>query len=141
MGKDSQMSIYARHYPCETCGQRYLHPISLKLHRKAHEGLTTCQLCGRTLSMVASLRAHLRTVHALSVEEVHRLVPTLPRMVRYSCDQCDRSYKYKESLYAHRKQHQGLTICTLCHKTFATVGQLNRHVRIKHTELVAAAAF
>jgi len=51
---------------------------------------------------------------------------------RFRCDQCDRSYKYPESLNAHKKKHLGLTVCFVCRKNLGTVGELNRHVKKYH---------
>ena len=60
---------------CKDCGRVYKHSNSLALHRKVHEGLTTCSICGSVTNRVADLRAHLRSVHKLTREEIKILVP------------------------------------------------------------------
>ncbi|XP_037094579.1 zinc finger protein 234-like, partial [Pollicipes pollicipes] len=32
---------------CDVCGRKYFHVSSLALHKKVHEGLTTCVICGK----------------------------------------------------------------------------------------------
>ncbi|XP_037083922.1 zinc finger protein 77-like [Pollicipes pollicipes] len=133
----------ARHV-CETCGSVYRHPTSLKLHRKAHEGRTTCPVCGRTLSVVASLRAHMQSVHGMSEEHVRRLVPGAARH-RYSAPArpsaariADRSsdahgvYKFRSSLTNHRRSHEGLTRCPRCGAVSSNVHNLRMHLRVVH---------
>ena len=60
---------------CKDCGRVFKRGDSLVLHRKVHEGLTTCSICGSVSSRVAHLRAHLRIVHKLTREEIMMLVP------------------------------------------------------------------
>lgn len=47
------------------------------MHRKMHEGKTTCPLCMRVYSKVSNLRHHMRVGHHLTQMEVHAMVPTL----------------------------------------------------------------
>ena len=51
---------------CGTCGRVYSHLSSLLLHKKLHEGRTTCSLCGSVYGRVSILRNHLQRVHNLS---------------------------------------------------------------------------
>ncbi|XP_043199694.1 protein bric-a-brac 2-like isoform X3 [Amphibalanus amphitrite] len=62
--------------PCPDCGRIYKHSGSLMLHRKVHQGLTTCPICGSVNNRVADLRSHMRTVHKLTREEVKAMVPS-----------------------------------------------------------------
>ena len=64
---------------CKDCGRVYKLRHSLVLHRKAHEGLTTCSICSNVFNRVPDLRTHLRTVHKLTKEEVKMLVPVTRR--------------------------------------------------------------
>ncbi|KAF0288325.1 Zinc finger protein 596 [Amphibalanus amphitrite] len=64
-------------YICVVCGKRYRHQMSLTLHRKVHEGLTICPLCGTVSSKVSHLRRHLENVHRLEQEQIYRLVPSV----------------------------------------------------------------
>ncbi|XP_043226462.1 longitudinals lacking protein, isoforms H/M/V-like isoform X5 [Amphibalanus amphitrite] len=64
-------------YVCVVCGKRYRHQMSLTLHRKVHEGLTICPLCGTVSSKVSHLRRHLENVHRLEQEQIYRLVPSV----------------------------------------------------------------
>ncbi|XP_037083124.1 protein tramtrack, beta isoform-like [Pollicipes pollicipes] len=60
-------------YPCDVCGKVYRHTTSLAHHRKLHQGLTTCRICGTSASNVYNLRQHLKKIHGASVEHVRRL--------------------------------------------------------------------
>ena len=51
--------------------------MSLTLHRKVHEGLTTCSVCGAVCSKVAHLRRHLETVHRMPPQRVRQLAPNV----------------------------------------------------------------
>ncbi|XP_037094580.1 zinc finger protein 181-like [Pollicipes pollicipes] len=64
---------------CNVCGKIYKHRESLNHHKKKHEGLTTCYMCGKVCCIVAELRRHLELVHGLTQEEVRRIVPTKPK--------------------------------------------------------------
>lgn len=66
-------------YECNVCGKLYKHRDSLLHHRKKHEGLTTCQLCGKVCCIVAELRRHLIVAHSLSPQDIRRLVPSQRR--------------------------------------------------------------
>ncbi|KAF0288526.1 Broad-complex core protein isoform 6 [Amphibalanus amphitrite] len=60
---------------CDVCGRIYHHISSLALHRKVHQGLTRCPVCGKVSSKVANLRRHLERSHRMSAEDIGRIVP------------------------------------------------------------------
>ena len=68
-----------RPFTCSVCGAGYRSSLSLKQHRHLHLGHTVCPVCGRTLSVVARLRDHLRHVHGWDPALVRQVVPTAPR--------------------------------------------------------------
>ena len=78
----SLASLPAGSFVCDVCGRGYAHAVSLGLHKKVHQGLTTCALCGKVLNKVADLREHLRMVHKLDKEQVMLIVPS-KRLPRY----------------------------------------------------------
>ena len=61
---------------CADCGRVYKHSGSLILHRKVHQGLTTCCICGSVTNRVADLRAHLCNVHKFTKAEAKTMVPS-----------------------------------------------------------------
>ncbi|XP_037072218.1 zinc finger protein 586-like [Pollicipes pollicipes] len=132
---------YEKAHACDICGRTYAHRVSMTLHRKVHEGVTRCTLCGRVCSKVAHLRTHLHRVHKLSGPEVRRLVPTRPRSVPYQddimfggsvCSVCGRRFQHELSLLHHMKIHQGLTVCLLCGRVNNRVADLRKHLRLVH---------
>ncbi|XP_037094800.1 myeloid zinc finger 1-like [Pollicipes pollicipes] len=70
------LQIVPDRFSCATCGQVYRTPGSLSNHQDKHRGLTSCPLCGKVVSIVPSLRKHLRNVHQLSPDQILRLVPS-----------------------------------------------------------------
>ena len=54
---------------------------------KVHQGLTTCRICGKVLSIVAHLRSHMVQVHKLGPEQVRQLVPTAAKGRPYTEEQ------------------------------------------------------
>ncbi|XP_037083919.1 zinc finger protein 83-like [Pollicipes pollicipes] len=124
---------------CDVCGRKYFHVSSLALHKKVHEGLTTCVICGKVSSKVANLRRHLENSHKLSQEEIRRLVPSaglsaVPEgeRCRYQCDLCGHVYRRRDSLTDHRLHHLGRTACHVCGAVYSTVRSLRRHLRDVH---------
>ncbi|XP_043209401.1 zinc finger protein 616-like [Amphibalanus amphitrite] len=124
-------------YVCVVCGKRYRHQMSLTLHRKVHEGLTICPLCG-TVSSKVHLRRHLENVHRLEQEQIYRLVPSrLSPLVAGSgadfvCTLCGQRYRSHRSLMSHTKLHQGLTVCHLCGKVSNNRPDLRKHLTMVH---------
>ncbi|XP_037083917.1 zinc finger protein 792-like [Pollicipes pollicipes] len=127
MGKAYESWIHSA-FACDVCGRFYAHAVSLGLHKKVHEGLTTCALCGKVLNKVADLRAHLRQVHRLSKDDVKKIVPHRPLF----CDVCGRKYFHVSSLALHKKVHEGLTTCVICGKVSSKVANLRRHLENSH---------
>ena len=72
--------------------------MSLTLHRKVHEGLTTCPLCGTVSSKVAHLRRHLEAVHRLLPDQIHQLVPIrrTPRLVPSDATEAETGFQQAE---------------------------------------------
>ncbi|KAF0303253.1 Broad-complex core protein isoforms 1/2/3/4/5 [Amphibalanus amphitrite] len=141
-------------YVCVVCGKRYRHQMSLTLHRKVHEGLTICPLCGTVSSKVSHLRRHLENVHRLEQEQIYRLVPSvrarsLPQALagvdtghgdgeiagtgaEFFCTLCGQRYRSHRSLMSHTKLHQGLTVCHLCGKVSNNRPDLRKHLSMMH---------
>ncbi|XP_037094517.1 zinc finger protein 646-like [Pollicipes pollicipes] len=131
MGKVYESWIHSA-FACDVCGRFYAHAVSLGLHKKVHEGLTTCALCGKVLNKVADLRAHLRQVHRLSKDDVKKIVPHQGERCRYQCDLCGHVYRRRDSLTDHRLHHLGRTACHVCGAVYSTVRSLRRHLRDVH---------
>ncbi|KAF0290672.1 Broad-complex core protein isoform 6 [Amphibalanus amphitrite] len=51
---------------------------------------------------------------------------------QHPCDICGKVYKYRISLLAHRKHHEGRTSCFVCGHTSSTVQNLRQHLRFVH---------
>ena len=59
---------------CAVCGRSFRSESSWYQHRRTHQGLTQCPVCGRRLSRVFDLRRHLVTTHAMQREQADAAV-------------------------------------------------------------------
>lgn len=58
-----------------------------------------------------------------------------PESYRYECDQCDRTYQRRTSLYTHKKFECGkepLFPCGYCEYRTTRKGTLKRHLKYRH---------
>jgi hypothetical protein len=49
--------------PCDVCGKSFGSMKSLRYHYAVHTGRTECALCGKIMSRVSHLKAHMINVH------------------------------------------------------------------------------
>ena len=56
---------------------------------------------------------------------------------KFNCDQCDKTFASRGSLYYHRKfGHQGFRyVCDHCDKQFTMQDNLKRHIESKHVKV------
>ncbi|KAF0288542.1 Zinc finger protein 83 [Amphibalanus amphitrite] len=120
-------------FTCETCGRVYSRLLSLEHHRKVHEGLTKCPICGVIASRVGHLRRHIQMVHRLPAEQVYTLVPSkFSRSRSLECNECGSVYSHLSSLLLHKKKHAGFTTCMLCGRVYGRVTILRNHLMKAH---------
>lgn len=59
-----------------------------------------------------------------------------PHIQSWSCSQCQKRYKEKESYITHMSEQHGKELkkfpCTLCEGSFSSSSSLRRHIRVKH---------
>lgn len=71
----------------------------------------------------------------ITLDDNEETAETLSLQPRHYCDACNRSYKNKGHLTAHKNFECGkppLFECPLCHKRFTQPQSLNRHIKEMH---------
>ncbi len=133
--------------PCNFCPKKFVTKRDLSQHlNSAHFGIAyPCDICGISVTSVASLKLHINNIH-------HRLKPHKcphclksfglksslinhinilhkPQNQEYKCNTCSKVYLKKGSLYAHQIRHgEKKYKCSICSKAFYTKHQQQSHL-------------
>ncbi|XP_061193208.1 zinc finger protein 728-like [Saccostrea echinata] len=106
-----------KQHKCDLCEQAYVHPSSLRLHKRLHSKMETfaCDKCPKTFKLKGFLKKH---------QNVHE-------PARFQCDVCGRKLKSKPKLIEHKRLHSGEKpfLCEICGKGFHS-----RMARIFHVD-------
>ena len=110
---------------CDKMIDKYQIKIHLQQHLDCDSGKYKCDKCDVKCSSRSGLRKHLLT---------HEVTEKL-----FNCDQCNKTYKAKHSLYLHVKyihkgSEKGKWICKVCDKEFAQSGTLTIHEKTHNGE-------
>ncbi|XP_011176908.1 transcription factor grauzone [Zeugodacus cucurbitae] len=107
---------------CTVCNQWLAHKSTLISHMKRHavaDSVYACQLCEQQFGSLVALQAHKRLSHGIERQQhacnvCARKYKTTRRLREhmtthtgnqlYSCNYCDKHFKYSSTLYAHRKR-------------------------------------
>ena len=112
-----------KQYLCETCGQHFLHPSSLRAHKAsqhAGESPFKCNFCDIEFSSLNHVRDHIKK---------HILPESLKK---YKCDDCGQAFVHSSNLSRHRLTHSGTKnhICEVCGKGFHQKSNLRSHMEV-----------
>ncbi|XP_058242715.1 gastrula zinc finger protein XlCGF7.1-like [Hemibagrus wyckioides] len=121
---------HKRHFPkskkylCNLCGMEYTRKRNLDTHIRIHTGETpyTCKVCGKGFRRSDWLSKHMKShKDKKSPDGTEK---------RFACDQCDRTYVYRDSLHQHRRKHMGEKPfpCAICPLRFYNNASLRKHL-------------
>lgn len=113
-------------YTCEICNKQFRHEESLRVHKSVHkEGGSgnICTVCEKDCKTPHYLQLHMTTKHEAP---------------KFTCQQCDRSFKWKQSFRKHMATHHDDSClkfkCSLCPRHFMTSSELRLHQVVHSTE-------
>ena len=139
-------------YYCKLCNKQFSTHYSLKRHELAHTGVRPylCSKCNRSFTQKGHLTSHLRlhytgelpfkcnkcSMNFSSNMMLARHVTTdhedTNEIGKFKCNLCDRSFKVKSELIAHKREHKNYPYsCETCGRGFKWLDSLNGH-RILH---------
>ena len=103
--------------PCDTCGNIYKHPESLRRHMANHIK-DTCDVCGYMNSRKKVVE-HKKQEH------------TPEHLKPYQCNVCQKGFAKRSNWISHQNVHTGAKpyACPYCSQAFANEGTLGGHVR------------
>ncbi|XP_044738945.1 zinc finger protein 184-like [Chrysoperla carnea] len=107
-------------FQCDKCNIKFETSENLHAHKITHnEKSYLCNHCGKELSSLIGLKAHIRT-HTGEKP--------------YKCNICEKSFSSDSVLIVHTRTHLGERPykCTICEKSFSQIATLNRH-KLIHT--------
>ena len=113
-----------RPHACTMCTKRFKSLTLLDLHWATHTGERRfpCAICGRRFTQKSAVRMHEVTQHTEDGGRCHE------------CELCGQRFSKRSIRDAHVRRHKGEKphACSLCHWSFAFVGDLRNHMVKKH---------
>ncbi|XP_045125063.1 uncharacterized protein LOC123512655 isoform X2 [Portunus trituberculatus] len=113
-------------YTCNICNKQFRHEESLRVHKSVHkEGGSgnVCNVCEKDCKTPHYLQLHMSTKHEVA---------------KFMCEQCNRSFKWKQSYRKHMAIHHGDGYlkfkCNFCPRYFMTTSELRLHQVVHSTE-------
>lgn len=138
--------------PCDICGRLFKSNYHVKVHKKSHsdEKSFKCEECDLSFKTKAGVRYHRNNVHVIiPLFQCELCAQTFPvkggyekhlkavhQGVKYSCDVCDKAYRYNNDLQIHKKVHNPdyvSPVCQYCDKVLPTEQAKQKHIYRKHS--------
>ncbi|XP_045525621.1 zinc finger protein 431-like isoform X2 [Pieris brassicae] len=130
---------------CTICKCTFNSSISFKYHTDRHKKRYQCTVCNIRFLYRRDVIKHFNFVHCHGVENItyengthERLEapPDIDKQDLFSCDVCEKSFRWKASLRKHMEGHRIASgqkrkpYCEPCKIHFATTANLKKHVRM-----------
>nr|XP_040237108.2 zinc finger protein 1 homolog [Anopheles coluzzii] len=146
-------------YACNLCPRRFAQKHNLAIHLRTHTGERPyqCEICSKQFSALGNFQAH-KKIHTnerdhvcpscnkgfITSGDLTRHMISHSGIKNYHCDICAKSFSRNRDMMAHkRKMHleecgNECYKCHECHKVFATLNNLNVHMRVHAQEVNVA---
>ncbi|KAL1460857.1 hypothetical protein WDU94_012796 [Cyamophila willieti] len=126
-GNDRKGKSSPPSFQCPHCDKVYSKYGSLYMHMRNHDKTrvpTVCTVCGKS---VINMKLHMNQVHEQPDRRPHM------------CDICGASFKKSSGLSTHRPIHTGKRhLCPICGRGFTQRGDMRKHVKALHEEVVVS---
>lgn len=140
---DDDSDDYERdlNYKCERCGLRYDTAQKLSNHSRSHTQAYTCKKCKKSFKVKNNFDQHQCRYQCGVCEKSFVRRDNLNQHINYvhskwdadklfTCDHCNKGFKYRKSLCCHMKQHmiQKPLVCSLCGEGFSVNNTYRQHM-------------
>eukprot|EP00095_Tigriopus_kingsejongensis_P011365 snap_masked-scaffold444_size168727-processed-gene-0.7 protein:Tk11365 transcript:snap_masked-scaffold444_size168727-processed-gene-0.7-mRNA-1 annotation:"zinc finger protein with krab and scan domains 8-like isoform x1" len=110
-----------KEYLCQQCGMVFPSYDPYYIHSLRHKplrDLPTCSLCDKSFATPASLRSHLKGIHAVEGSQ------------KFPCRICGKIFNYKANMMNHEFRHDDIQpfSCQICPKRFRRKDQVEEHL-------------
>ena len=150
-------------FRCYECPNYYASKQNLLKHQKEHEVIeknsTTsvqtnfkCDLCGKNLTALRSLKRHCQIVHEGKIQNpvtctpcektfktkqgLQKHVSTIHKNIKFKCNLCKKNFTRKQGLSDHTKRMHGSDgrkkRCQYCSKNYLNNSELRQHILVVH---------
>ena len=157
MARHMEKHTGKKKFQCDICQASFFQKTHLKNHIVLHESgeCHECPECAQKFLRRTDLQKHQKTVHCTEIPyfcntcglkfpdsqtlDLHCSSSACGER-RELCGLCGEKFKDKEAMIVHMQTHTATTLadkqfcCSICHKTFAQKGHLNRHLKNQHGE-------
>ncbi|GAB0100538.1 hypothetical protein DMENIID0001_165900 [Sergentomyia squamirostris] len=124
---------------CPECPKTFYTDAQLEIHRKIHDFIPKCTICGTLSKNLDALKAHMRILHkvyryqppelTMKMEERPEKAPAVKKT--FHCEKCKKNFKSQLMLDKHLKTIHREWLCTDCGQVIKKMSQA-AHMKHHH---------